>query len=1538
MKRLLFTLVLLCFTTPIWAQTPIQMSTFTARLAAALQGTDYFWVQDATPTDDFKVTLGDLEDYLFTNATDFDINGALNADSVSANELNATGVEAELEAVLDLPDLQGAVTDGQVPNTITIDEATNVTDADFGDMTVSSGAWNIDSGAVTTTEVSNATLLPADLNCTGTATNGYVCASDGAGGWSWVSNAAGAEADPTLTDDPSVTVCDGSGADCVITFNTSFAGDVTMTIDYQTGMTTFSDGVGSEPSASPSINLIDTDFTNTDDSFQVIVTQIDASNAKIEFKYEDGGSPVAFLTADPSQTGDSVIVLPAESIGWTEIADSLGCSQLQSVRRATGDAAWECFTPGAGGELTTVTDSANGMDITLSTYDITVALDPDETANQAPAAADVIPYEDVTDGGIHNMTITQLDALIGSGGGGDSIEIEDGEDAGTFSAIDTTARFDDSTDINWVLVDGGAGGPDEIRAHVRDDSIDLGTDTVGGYAASTTEGGGATSLEADAVDAMSEVAAGIKRGPDATDTHILTTDVAAPGTVQCLQMETDGSVTTTGSACGAGGGMSNWVIADDDGTPDTGTVDDGEQLQILTDSSMNTEYTSNGSNHEITLGLVYSLTLAGSPTFNAGECIFSTEGGGGLICEGSTADVNEGLLSWPVAGSDKTLTLPNATDTVVGRDTTDTLTNKTINTASNTLTLAGTDIASGEVANTYLPDVDALTLAGSTAGYVLQATGATTYEFDWPIVRYHATDCAGLTDGEQGDICWEADANVLYVCESATCNAAGWTSATAAGDGVGYDTIEEADAPLTQRANLNFLDGTRATMSCSDDVDTTDCTVEAVATLSSYTDDLGHVEESTTVTDNADGIDITLSTYDIAVALDPSETVQQAGALADLVPYEDVTDGGIHHMTFTQVQSLVADGTGTDDQNASEVAFTPDTGAEWSDPDPTNVDEALENLAPRVTANDAKVTFPGFNASLETDYPSNQSITSTWDFDDIADRAWATPTYDLELGDSVDEGQIRLGNAYIGQADETISTTVLDDILIFYNNSDSIENISTMFVSAADVPRFVLSEEGDDLATYNPRSMVIGPAATIGNVDENILCSTNFGNIACDTGTTGADLGVQDDVEINGALWVDTVNEDTAATGVTIDGLLIQDGGIPQQAVLDHEGAITHDNLAGTATADDLAAGAIAATTDFAATLCGTNEILEDQGASWACIATPSGSFTSFDITDTDTTPIQEVNDGEQVQYIGAGTVTVAVSADATNHDVTITGSAHSVETAADITMGGDISSTADSAQVDDVQSATTNLEAANNDTTQVASTSFVQQEINGAGGTGLTCATGTCNVDLGDTVNLASAGNEITGTLEVGNGGTGQITLTDGGLLIGAGANGIQTLAVGSDGQIPIGNSVGSTAMTTITATASETEITNGNGSITVGLVAAPDISGANINSYPENFSKTLFDGGGLSDTDDIGPVWRAPAAATVTEVWCESDAGTPTITLEDDAGNDLTTGCSCGTTGAACTLTANVAYTDGERMEFIMVSASTANRVFFNVEYDLD
>ena len=72
--------------------------------------------------------------------------------------------------------------------------------------------------------------------------------------------------------------------------------------------------------------------------------------------------------------------------------------------------------------------------------------------------------------------------------------------------------------------------------------------------------------------------------------------------------------------------------------------------------------------------------------------------------EGSTADANETVLGVIDPTADRTINLPNASGTIVLQDTTDTLTNKTINTASNTITIAEADIS----------DLQSYILAGST--------------------------------------------------------------------------------------------------------------------------------------------------------------------------------------------------------------------------------------------------------------------------------------------------------------------------------------------------------------------------------------------------------------------------------------------------------------------------------------------------------------------------------------------------------------------------------------------------------------------------------------------------------------------------------------------------------------------------------------------------------------------------------------------------------------------------------------------------------
>jgi guanyl-specific ribonuclease Sa len=78
-----------------------------------------------------------------------------------------------------------------------------------------------------------------------------------------------------------------------------------------------------------------------------------------------------------------------------------------------------------------------------------------------------------------------------------------------------------------------------------------------------------------------------------------------------------------------------------------------------------------------------------------------------FVFEGATPDAFETELVVAEPTADRTVTIPDATTTLVGRNTTDTLTNKTINLASNTL--------SGTLAelNTAVSDADIASLAGA---------------------------------------------------------------------------------------------------------------------------------------------------------------------------------------------------------------------------------------------------------------------------------------------------------------------------------------------------------------------------------------------------------------------------------------------------------------------------------------------------------------------------------------------------------------------------------------------------------------------------------------------------------------------------------------------------------------------------------------------------------------------------------------------------------------------------------------------------------
>ena len=75
---------------------------------------------------------------------------------------------------------------------------------------------------------------------------------------------------------------------------------------------------------------------------------------------------------------------------------------------------------------------------------------------------------------------------------------------------------------------------------------------------------------------------------------------------------------------------------------------------------------------------------------------------------------------------------------------------------------------------------------------------------------------------------------------------------------------------------------------------------------------------------------------------------------------------------------------------------------------------------------------------------------------------------------------------------------------------------------------------------------------------------------------------------------------------------------------------------------------------------------------------------------------------------------------------------------------------------------------------------------------------------------------SSITGTLAVGDGGTGATSLTDGGVLLGSGTGAVTATSVLTNGQLLIGDGTGDPTVATLTE-GSNVTITNGSGSITI-------------------------------------------------------------------------------------------------------------------------
>lgn len=153
--------------------------------------------------------------------------------------------------------------------------------------------------------------------------------------------------------------------------------------------------------------------------------------------------------------------------------------------------------------------------------------------------------------------------------------------------------------------------------------------------------------------------------------------------------------------------------------------------------------------------------------------------------------------------------------------------------------------------------------------------------------------------------------------------------------------------------------------------------------------------------------------------------------------------------------------------------------------------------------------------------------------------------YDLKVGDTTTPGygMMQIGNASIGRTSYNVANVDLDGAVIFRNlGGPETGLIEFLWEEGSGATRLALPTSGAGNATYNPRSMLLaGPApadtdmVTVGYWQGQGI----FENLACDTAGDGADLGVQNDLEVEGDIFTDSIKESTPGAGVTIQPLLV---------------------------------------------------------------------------------------------------------------------------------------------------------------------------------------------------------------------------------------------------------------------------------------------------------------------------------------------------------------------------------------------------------------
>ena len=300
------------------------------------------------------------------------------------------------------------------------------------------------------------------------------------------------------------------------------------------------------------------------------------------------------------------------------------------------------------------------------------------------------------------LTHGGLGASLSLGTAGQVLKVNSGASALEFGVVEAIVNIDNATDLTsntlvasdlLLISDGGTEGRVTLSQldtlfsgtskTLTNKSIDLDSNTITGTLAEFN-----SALQSDSF-------VGLAASQTLTN-KTLTSPTINSGSLSAPTLT--GSVTATGAVFAGGSPL----------VFEGATANDFETTFAITDPTADRTVTFQDASG--TVAYLTDITGGGASEFSTVTVNTS------IIFEGSTDDANETTLVASDPDADRTLTLPNATDTLVGKATTDTFTNKTITASSNSVGLATLDIDGGTDIGAALADADLIIVDDGAGG------------------------------------------------------------------------------------------------------------------------------------------------------------------------------------------------------------------------------------------------------------------------------------------------------------------------------------------------------------------------------------------------------------------------------------------------------------------------------------------------------------------------------------------------------------------------------------------------------------------------------------------------------------------------------------------------------------------------------------------------------------------------------------------------------------------------------------------------------